>query len=292
MFGSNLVSVVLKAISVTGTNATSVFIDLLNDVGDVVGLGLLATSLRYAHSRRSIIYPFGTKRALYLFGLLAMMIFSGLLLALAAFKVVSLLMEPREIYVAPYSTYAFSTALLFNTASLAFIVQARSKSNDPIISSGTLDAVSDVAGSVLALLTLLTKLVIVDVVGSLATSIVILISATTLGYRYFHVLVGRAPPKEALKRAIDKVLEFKDVKDVNVFNAVMITEDEYMLILEVEVDKDMEVEDIEKLSARIEEEIKRVEPRFKHVIIEFVSEKPQPKSYKEIVEEINNIKEE
>jgi len=58
----------------------------------------------------------------------------------------------------------------------------------------------------------------------------------------------------------------------------MITEDEYMLILEVEVDKDMEVEDVEKLSMKIEEEIKKVEPRFKHVIIEFVGERPEPKN--------------
>ena len=43
---------------------------------------------------------------------------------------------------------------------------------------------------------------------------------------------------------------------------MMVTEDEYMLVLEVEVDKDMEVEDAEKLSTRIEDAIRRLEPKF------------------------------
>jgi hypothetical protein len=50
----------------------------------------------------------------------------------------------------------------------------------------------------------------------------------------------------------------------------------------------MEVEDAERLSIRIENEVRKLDPRFKYVIIEFVGEKPGPKTYREIIDEIEN----
>jgi len=63
LFLINLVSVLLKLISMTGTNASSVFIDALNDIGDMVGLGLLL-GLSYERKRQSVYYPFGRGSAL------------------------------------------------------------------------------------------------------------------------------------------------------------------------------------------------------------------------------------
>jgi len=38
--------------------------------------------------------------------------------------------------------------------------------------------------------------------------------------------------------------------------------------------------------------VNRVEPRFKHVVIEFVSERAEPKTYGEIIKQIDGVDEE
>jgi cation diffusion facilitator family transporter len=282
-------SAFLKFISVMGTNATSVFIDMLNDVGDVVGLGLLLIGLSFEKRKSNIMYPFGGRRALYIMGLISVMIFSGLIFAVAIYKIMSVLSESLIITVKPYSLIVFILAFVVNVVGLIIVfINVESKRRDPALTGGLIDSISDTSGSALALSTLITKIPILDVIGSVILSGVILISAISIGYRYFQVLLGRAPDKQILKKVIDKILEIPEIRDVNVFHASMITEDEFMLILEVEVDKDMEVEDAERLSIRIENEVRKLDPRFKYVIIEFVGEKPGPKTYREIIDEIEN----
>jgi len=285
----NVMSAFLKFISVMGTNATSVFIDMLNDVGDVVGLGLLLIGLSFEKRKSNIMYPFGGRRALYIMGLISVMIFSGLIFAVAIYKIMSVLSESVIITVKPYSLIVFTLAFVVNVVGLIIVfINVESKRRDPALTGGLIDSISDTSGSALALSTLITKIPILDVIGSVILSGVILISAISIGYRYFQVLLGRAPDKQILKKVIDKILEIPEIRDVNVFHASMITEDEFMLILEVEVDKDMEVEDAERLSIRIENEVRKLDPRFKYVIIEFVGEKPGPKTYREIIDEIEN----
>ena len=289
LFMINVMSAFLKFISVMGTNATSVFIDMLNDVGDVVGLGLLLIGLSFEKRKSNIMYPFGGRRALYIMGLISVMIFSGLIFAVAIYKIMSVLSESVIITVKPYSLIVFTLAFVVNVVGLIIVfINVESKRRDPALTGGLIDSISDTSGSALALSTLITKIPILDVIGSVILSGVILISAISIGYRYFQVLLGRAPDKQILKKVIDKILEIPEIRDVNVFHASMITEDEFMLILEVEVDKDMEVEDAERLSIRIENEVRKLDPRFKYVIIEFVGEKPGPKTYREIIDEIEN----
>jgi cation diffusion facilitator family transporter len=289
LFMINAMSAFLKFISVMGTNATSVFIDMLNDVGDVVGLGLLLIGLSFEKRKSNIMYPFGGRRALYIMGLISVMIFSGLIFAVAIYKIMSVLSESLIITVKPYSLMVFILAFVVNVVGLIIVfINVESKRRDPALTGGLIDSISDTSGSALALSTLITKIPILDVIGSVILSGVILISAISIGYRYFQVLLGRAPDKQILKKVIDKILEIPEIRDVNVFHASMITEDEFMLILEVEVDKDMEVEDAERLSIRIENEVRKLDPRFKYVIIEFVGEKPGPKTYREIIDEIEN----
>ncbi|MEM0031153.1 MAG: cation diffusion facilitator family transporter [Desulfurococcaceae archaeon] len=294
LFAFNLLSVIFKYISVMGTNATSVFIDMLNDLGDVVGLGLLMLGLSFEKKKSNIMYPFGRRRALYVTGLLSIMMFSGLIFAVAIYKTMNILFEPVVLVVKPYALYLFSLAFIVNIIGLTLIITytyVRRGGNDPTLTGGLIDSISDVCGSALALGTLILRIPLLDVAGSLVLSGVILISAITVGYRYFQVLIGRAPPKEVLKKVIERILSIPEVRDVNIFYASMITEDEYMLILEVEVDKDMEVEDAEKLSAKIEDAVRKEDPRFKYVIVEFVGEKPGPKTYREIINEIEYSKE-
>lgn len=290
LFLVNLVSVVLKALSVTGTSAVSVFLDLLNDVGDTLGLGLLLAGLHFK-PRNSIAYPYGTRRAIYVLGLIFIALISILLFVVAVFKFTTLLQGDSTVDSKPYAVYPFTTALVLNLYGLYVVLSAKIRNpSDPASTSGLVDALSDSMGSVVALTAMLTGSLVVDTIGSVLILIIILLSAITISHRYFHVLIGKSPSKNILKKTLEIVLSIPEVKDVNVFNALMITEDEYMLVLEVEVDKELDVEDLEKLSSKIEEVVKTIEPRFKHVVVEYVADK-RDKTYRKIIDQVEELEE-
>ncbi|MEM3346571.1 MAG: cation diffusion facilitator family transporter [Desulfurococcaceae archaeon] len=290
LFSINLISVVLKTLSATGTSAVSVFLDLLNDAGDTVGLGLLLMGLHFK-PKNPIAYPYGTRRAVYVLGLVFIILVSVLLFVVSLFKMISLLQGEVSVESKPYAVLAFAAAFALNLYGLYVVLKTkRTGASDPASTSGLIDALSDSMGSFVALLAMITGSILVDTIGSFLILAVILISAVTISHRYFHVLVGKSPPKDVLRRTLQTLLSLPEVKDVNVFNASMITEDEYMLVLEVEVDREMDVEDLEKLSNIIEEKVKQVDPRFKHVVVEFVAER-KDKTYRRIVSEVDNLEE-
>lgn len=291
LFSINLISATLKILSTTGTSAMSVLLDALNDVGDAVGLGLLLAGLRLSRRENGIAYPYGAKRALYVVGLVFMVLVLVLLLLVAAYKTVQLVQEGSVVASKPYAIYLFAIALVLNVYGLFSVANAMNRNpTDPVSTSGYIDAISDTLGSVVALVAMLTGSRFVDVTGSFAILMVIAISAVTVSHRYFRVLIGRSPPKSVLKKTLESVLSIPEVVDVNVFNALMITEDEYMLVLEVEVGRDMSIDELEKLSARIEDAVKRVEPRFKHVVVEFVRDRGD-KTYRSIMKEVEKLEE-
>jgi len=290
MFLVNSISAVFKVLSVTGTDSASVFVDMLNDIGDAVGLGLILLGLKLGGKSRSIFYPYGTRRALYVLGLIAISIFSGVIFATGMYRVVEVLLGDYEVYSTREAQVFFTVAFAINTLSLFTVYRAvRLNSTNPAIEGTLLDAVSDFFGSALALLVILTANPLLDVIGGLVVLVVILVSAFSIGYKYYQVLVGRSPPRSVMKRILTSVLNLPEVRDVNVFNALMITEDEYMLVLEVEVDRNLDVEDLEALSAKIESTVRSADPRFKHVIVEFVAERREPKTYKEIISELESV---
>jgi len=292
MFLVNVVSALFKAASTAGTNSTSVFVDMLNDIGDAVGLGLILLGLKLSGKSKSITYPYGTRRALYVLGLMAISIFSGVILASAMYKVLGALLGDYAVYSTREAKLLFTVAFTTNALNLLTVYRSmRKNSSNPALEGTLLDAVSDFSGSALALAVVFTENSILDIIGGVAISIVILISALSIGYKYYQVLVGRSPPRSVMKSVLTRILSIPEVRDVNVFNASMITEDEYMLILEVEVDENLDVDDIEDLSAKIENTVKNTDPRFKHVIIEFVAERREPKNYKSIMSELETTHE-
>jgi len=289
MFLVNSISVVFKVLSVTGTDSASVFVDMLNDIGDIVGLGLILLGLKLGGKSKSIFYPYGTRRALYVLGLIAISIFSGVIFATGMYRVMEVLLGEYEVHSTREAQVFFTVAFTINTLSLFTVYRAiKRNSVNPAVEGTLLDAVSDFFGSILALLVIFTANPLLDAIGGLIVLVVILVSAFSIGYKYYQILVGRSPHRSVLKRVLTSVLSLPEVRDVNVFNAVMITEDEYMLILEVEVDRDLDVEDLEALSTKIENTVKSIEPGFKHVIVEFVAERREPKTYKEIISELEN----
>jgi cation diffusion facilitator family transporter len=286
----NAVSTILFAIGLFNSSSISVQIGVLNDLTDTIGLLIMLLSLRSV--RRSFKYPFGTERGVYITSLIALMMFSGSIVGFAVNKISTSIASQPEVHSTPISLYSVSASTALNSVSLLYSLRSlRRNSGDPTTKGTIVDSTADTLAGLISLIALYTRSPIVDIVGSLLMTGLILGISLSIGMRIYEVLVGRTPPKKVLKEILDRVLKVDGVRDVNVFKAAMITEDEYLLILEVEVDGGISVEKAEKLADTIERVIKDAEPRFKHVYIELVPVRREPPTYKRIMSEIDALEE-
>ncbi|MGC9121625.1 MAG: cation diffusion facilitator family transporter [Thermogladius sp.] len=286
----NSASTVLFVVSLFFSNSISVQIGALNELTDTAGLIAMMVGLRRV--RRTLEYPFGVERRSYATSLIALMIFSGSILGFAVNRVVSSLGSVPEVYSTPISLHTVLFSTVLNTVPLFYSAYylARDKT-DPVAKSTMVDSLADTLVGIISFIALYTGSGLVDVIGSIIITGVVVAISFSIGYRFYRVLTGHAPPKSVLVKVLNSVLSLREVKDVNVFKAAMLTEDEYLLVLEVEVDENMDVRRAEELANSIESRVKEVDPRFKYVYIEIVPARREPPSYKEIMSEITSLDE-
>lgn len=286
----NAISTMLFAIGFFNSSSISVQIGVLNDLTDTIGLLIMLLSLRTV--KKSFKYPFGTERGLYITSLVALMMFSGSIVGFAANRISTSIASRLEVHSTPISLYSVSASIALNTVSLVYSLRSlRRDSGDPTTKGTIVDSTADTLAGLISFITLYTRSPIIDVIGSILMTGLILGISLSIGMRIYEILVGRTPPKRVLKEVLGRVLKVEGVRDVNVFKAAMITEDEYLLILEVEVDGGISVEKAEKLADTIETVVKGAEPRFKHVYIELVPVRREPPTYKRIMSEIDALDE-
>ncbi|MEZ0394199.1 MAG: cation diffusion facilitator family transporter [Desulfurococcaceae archaeon] len=286
----NALSAALKLVGLRGTNSVAAFVDAMNDLGDVVGLGMLAIGIEISRRGSSIEYPYGTRRAAYVVGLASLALFSSAVIFASALRLANALSD-GAVSASSSSIAAFSAAFAANVATLVAVVILRRRRDDPALAGGFVDSLGDCVSGAAALASLVTRSNALDIAGGFAAALAVVISAATEGYRYFLVLIGRAPPKRSLRRAVEEVLKVRGVRDVNEVRAFMISEDEFSIALEVEVDGNARVLELEGVARAIEEAVRRADPRFKHVVVEFVAERSGPKTYGEVLREIEGLEE-
>jgi len=285
----NFITLLLKIMGFIGTNSASLLADILNDVGDCIGLGLIILGMFISSRRSSIAYPFGMSRALYVFGLISISIIGGFLFSTSIVNSINSFVNPKPINAGIKTVTLVLLALIVNGFNLLLALSTREEENSPANVSALVDGFADFLGSTIAFTSIATMSHVIDSIGSIIISIIVLVSSTAVSYRYYSILIGRAPPKEEMLKIINAVLSVPGVHDVNELKAVMITENEYLIMLEVEVGEDSDVEDLEMLSKQIEAQIKSIVPNAKHIAIEFVSRRKEPPTYRKIIEEIKRL---
>ncbi|MEM0027171.1 MAG: cation diffusion facilitator family transporter [Ignisphaera sp.] len=289
-FVINAATLILKVIGFIGTNSASLIADIINDCGDTIGLGLIIFGVIIANRKKNTIaYPFGMSRALYVIGLISVSIIGGFLFATSFINSIYAFTSHRAINSNPRSITLVLIALILNSSNIMFIFKAR-KGFDIATAVTLLDGFADISGNLIAFISIATANPIIDSIGSFIITIIVLMSSIAVGYRYYLMLIGRAPPKEEMLKMVNAALSVPGVLDVNELRAVMLTEDEYLVILEVEVGEDTKIKDIEAFNRQIEMKIRKAVPRAKHVVIEFVSKRKEPPTYRKIIEEIKGLR--
>lgn len=287
VFSANLATLALKIIAYLNSTSAAVFSDLLNDVADAIGSFLLVLGL-YLASRRvrnQIYYPFGISRAVYVFGLISVSVIGGVLFTIAFLRGLATLFEGYPVISTGTSMVTMSTSLLINTALTAYsFYYYRTHRRDPSVIGSLLDSFIDTLGNAVAILALVTRSYMVDGAGSIFISAVLLVSAVSVGYRYFILLIGRSPPRGDMLRILNTIINTPGVYDVNELRAVMLTENDYIVIAEVEVEDSLSLAKMEELSREIENRVKKAVPEVRFFAVELVARRNEPPTYRRLLD--------
>ncbi|WP_440059365.1 cation transporter [Thermogladius sp. 4427co] len=289
----NTVSMILLGIGALNSQSLSVGAGFLNDLADTLGLTILLIGRRNA-KRKISWYPFGLERGAYVASLIALMIFSGTVVGYVVNKIMYTNLEDFHVSSNYLSITSTLLAMMLNLTVFGYVLifyTRMGRDHDPSIRSMIVDTSADSLTGVVSFLAVYTRDRFVDIAGSIIIVGIIITLSIATGLRFYEVLVGRSPPKKVLKKVLDAILNINGVVDVNLFKAVMLTEDTYLLILQVEAAEHIGVKEAEALSDNIERIVKSVEPRFKYVYIEVVPRKAEPPTFKQIIREIDGMSE-
>ncbi len=286
-FIMNAVGLVLKALSMATSTSTAIDSEFLHSLGDFIGSGLLAVGAAMMFRRPTLKHPFGFGRTVYVFGLISTAIVGGFLFSISLAQGINQL---RELHTVRASSTSLTSLFIANVMDVGVLVWAakeyRTSREDPSIKGTVVENLSDVVGDVAALSALLTENPAIDAYGALIISGILLLSSSSLGYKYFNVLIGSSAPKNVVGRAIKVAVSIPYIIDVNDVKSLVIGPDEYLLIMQVEVPPNLSAGDIEEIRKELREKLLEIEPGIKYLIIEFVTPKEPPATFKRLLREV------
>lgn len=286
-FTLNLVSLLLKAVSMLNTTSVAVNAEFLHSLGDTIGSGLLVLGLLTTRRGPSVKYPFGLGRAIYVFGLITSSLIGGFLFAITSSSGIQQLMSREQVVSTTASAAFLATALALDLAILLWsLVELRRTPADPSARGTLVENLADSIGGSAALISLSLGNSFIDGLGALIVSVILLSSSVLLSYRYFEILVGRAAPKNIVGRAVKIALSDPRIVDVNDVKSLVIGPNEFLVILQVEVPEGTNVDEIENVRNELSRRIKESVNGIKYVVIEFQKPTSPPMSFKRVLKEI------
>jgi len=286
-FIMNSLALALKAVSLINSSSAAVDAEFLHALGDFVGSGLLAVGVLIMYKKPTIKYPFGFGRGIYVFGLISAAIVGGFLFALSFIQGVNQLGGSIQMSSSPTSIAALVVAAMVDSFVLLWAVREyRFSREDPSVKGTVVENLTDLVGDLTALMALVTLNTKFDAYGALTISGILLISSISLGHKYFNVLIGASAPRNVVGRAIKVAVSLPYVVDVNDVKSLVLGPSEYLIIMQVEIPSELNAERIEELREELKEKLMRAEPSIKYLIVEFVTPKAPPHSFKKLLKEI------
>jgi len=286
-FLMNSVALALKAVSMVTSSSIAVDAEFLHALGDFIGSGLLAVGALVMYKKPTLKYPFGFGRSIYVFGLISTAIVGGFLFALSFTQGVNQLMTVNPVSSSLTSITTLSVAALADIAVLIWAIKEyRVSSEDPSVKGTLVENISDAVGDATALMALMTLNPMFDAYGALTISGILLVSSISLGYKYFNVLIGASAPRNVVGRAIKVAVSLPHVIDVNEVKSLVLGPSEYLIIMQVEIPPNLSAEKIEELRNELRDRLVEAEPLIKYLIVEFVTPKAPPHSFKKLLKDV------
>ncbi len=287
----NILSIAVKTFVFGASGSRSVFAEIFHSIGDLANSSILYLGSRIASQTPSVKYPFGLGRVVYIAGLLSSILLSGSIVYMIVFESLRTLAQPHTVTGNQYWILILSLTLLDATTLAISIKRIRriGASRSVLLKPLILEDLMGISGNVLAAAALATGNAVLDVYFALVIATIILASAIHVGYSNIQILIGRSVPRDVIGRIVKIALSMPYIVDVNDVKSMIIDPNEYLVIIQVEIDRDVSLNEIENIKNEFIEIVRRSIPEVKYMILDIVKPREPEKSYERLLREIKRL---
>jgi len=290
----NITAVGIKIFIYTATLSRAVFTEIFHSIGDMINSFTLYQGAVISTRPSSIRYPFGRGRFAY-----AASLISSVLLAGSVFYIIvieGLLRSFDNISTLLWRSYAPLMMIIIFFDLITLLISLRiygrvSIGGRTLLKPLILEDLMGITGNMLATISLYIENLMIDFIFSIIIAVIIVVSSTHVVYENIGVLVGVSAPKELLWKIVRHVISIPEVMDVNDVKSLALEPDEYIVILQIEINPSISLEDVLRVKEEITSIIRRIDPSIKYVIIDIVKPQEPPGTFERILREIKELKE-
>ncbi len=285
---SSLVSIgdiVLNFIVALLTGSTVMFAQALQGVADLTTTTFLLLGVKRSEKSATVTHPFGYGRELFFWVLIASL-FAFLVSGwFAVRRAVEQILNGGQLEYINFAILILTFGLVTNGYSLSFSIRRLSQGKkgksfwEYIRHSSLVETkmtlLVDFMGTLSAMLGLtalvlykITGNVIFDGVGALIIGLLTAAGALIVIIDLHDLIVGRSPHPQVIENIRKAALSTKGVQDVLDLRAISIGSEKILVILEVHFKDNLNTDEIEEITDRIKERVKKKEPQVTKVQVE------------------------
>jgi len=290
----NITAVGIKIFIYTATLSRAVFTEIFHSIGDMINSFTLYQGAVISTRPSSIRYPFGRGRFAYVASLISSVLLAGSVFYMIVIE--GLLRSFDNISTLLWRSYAplMMIIIFFDLTTLLISIKIYGRASiggRTLLKPLILEDLMGITGNMLATISLYIENLMIDFIFSIIIAVIIVVSSTHVVYENIGVLVGVSAPKELLWKIVRHVISIPEVMDVNDVKSLALEPDEYIVILQIEINPSISLEDVLRVKEEITSIIRRIDPSIKYVIIDIVKPQEPPGTFERILREIKELKE-
>jgi len=290
----NITAVGIKIFIYTATLSRAVFTEIFHSIGDMINSFTLYQGAVISTRPSSIRYPFGRGRFAYVASLISSVLLAGSVFYMIVIE--GLLRSFDNISTLIWRSYAPIMMIIIFFDLITLLISIRiygrlSIGGRTLLKPLILEDLMGITGNMLATISLYIENLMIDFIFSIIIAVIIVVSSTHAVYENMGVLVGVSAPRELLWKIVRHVISIPEVMDVNDVKSLALEPDEYIVILQIEINPSISLEDVLRVKEEITSIIRRIDPSIKYVIIDIVKPQEPPGTFERILREIKELKE-
>ncbi len=281
---SNLLIAIAKFIASWFTLSSAMLSEGIHSLVDVGNQLLLLVGINLSKKKPDSDHPFGYGKELYFWSLVVAILLFSLGGGLSIYEGISKLWEPRPIENILVSYAVLGTALVFEAFSwtVAFkelrarhnkfsLFRSIQQSKDPALLVVLLEDSAALTGLMIAIIGITFSyylhIPIIDKIASIFIGVLLLAVAWWMAYESKNLLIGESANKKTVSKIREIVRSNRNVSDVTQILTMHMGPTELLVNLIVDFRDDISSGELEKVNAKLEEEIKAAVPIAKWVFI-------------------------
>lgn len=264
------ITLAIKLVAYLFSNITAVLADSLHSVVDILLLILLAMASKASEKSADELHPMG-HGAIKNIASLTMSVAFITVLALELFREgINKILNPIKNY-SNLEIALFAEILVLALLLLAAVLYYRRKGiiNRTVLLESLNDSLSTLA-AIIGIIAISLGHTVFDGIATISIATLIAINSIRLFFENARFLIGLSPPEEFYCE-VEKFCMDKGIKGVHDMLALYTDEDSIHLDMHVTVERNMSVEEADKLVEDLAEELKNKFPKIKHVSIHLCS---------------------